>query len=163
MILGLLRRPNSHYDISFPSIEEESDDSMPLSPNLKPEFRSPRDVTEDVLISAIPPAPFNDSFVFKEGEEFENASELDLKISTEDEPLDIDESEDICLRETCEAVVEPTNLEFDHYILYVEYESFSYGLDESEGLDAADCVQYKSFSFDPVISDLSSRNPSLNF
>jgi len=62
-----------------------------LSPNLKPKFRSPRDVIEDVLISADLLGPFNDSFEFEEGEEFENGSELDLKTTTEDKHHDIDE------------------------------------------------------------------------
>ena len=51
-------------------------------------------------------------------------------------------------------MVEPTNLEFDDDIIYVEYEYFSYGLDENEALDVGFCVRYKSFSFDPIISDL---------
>jgi len=67
----------------------------PLTLNLN--FSSPRDVTEDVLISVDPPAFFNDSFECEEGEEFENASELDLKITTEDDHHDIDKSEDNCL------------------------------------------------------------------
>jgi len=36
----------------------------------------------------------------------------------------------------------------------VEYESFSYGQDENEGLDVTFCVQYKFFSFDAIIRDL---------
>ena len=70
---------------------------MSLSSHLEPELSSPRDVPEDVLISTDPSARFNDSFEFEEGEEFENASELFLKITIEDEDHDIDESEDICL------------------------------------------------------------------
>jgi len=40
-----LARPELHSDISFPSLEQESDHSVSLSPNLEPEFTSPRDVT----------------------------------------------------------------------------------------------------------------------
>ena len=60
-------------------------------------------------------------------------------------------------------MVEPINLEFDDDILCVEYESFSCGLDENKGLDIGFCVQYKSFSLNPLLVTLSLRNPSLNF
>jgi len=53
------------------------------------------------------------------GEEFENASELDLKITIEDEHHDRDELEDIYSQESCEGVVEPTNVEFDDMIFFV--------------------------------------------
>jgi len=45
-------------------------------------------------------------------------------------------------------------LKFYDDILYAEYESFSCGFDVNEGLAMCFCVQYESFSFDPIISDL---------
>jgi len=67
-----------------------------LSHNLTLEFSSIRDVTEGVLIYIDPPNPLNDSFEFEEGEEFENASELDMSITSEVEYNDLDESKAIC-------------------------------------------------------------------
>ena len=54
----------------------------------------------------------------------------------------------------CEKEVEPNNLEYDDDILSVEYESFSCGFDINEGLDEGFCVEYESFSFDPIITAL---------
>ena len=49
---------------------------------------------------------------------------------------------------------EPTILDFDDDIPYAEYESFSYGLDFTKGLDVGIHVEYESFSFNPIIHDL---------
>jgi len=43
-------------------------------------------------------------------------------------------------------VIEPTILEYNDDILYVEYELFSCGFDINESFDA----EYESFSFDPI-------------
>ena len=56
-----LTEPDSHDDMHSP---------MYLSLDLATEPTSLGDVTEDVLISAQPPAPFNDSFEFEVVEEF---------------------------------------------------------------------------------------------
>jgi len=45
----------------------------------------------------------------------------------------------------------PTTLEFNDDILSVEYESFSCGLDVNESFDGSFCIEYESFSFDPLI------------
>ena len=88
--LSYLARLDLYDVISFTSREQESNHYVSLSPNLEPEFSSPRDITKEVLISAELPAPSNNCFEFEEGKEFENTSELDLKITTEDEHHDID-------------------------------------------------------------------------
>ena len=36
----------------------------------------------------------------------------------------------------------------------IEYESFSYGFDINEGRDEGFCIEYESFSFDPMMTDL---------
>jgi len=48
--------------------------------------------------------------------------------------------------------VGPTNLEFVDDSFYAEYECFSYKLDEIENLDMGFCIEYKTFSFDPIIT-----------
>jgi len=53
-----------------------------------------------------------------------------------------------------EKEVESTNLEFDDHILFVEYEYFSWGFDINESFDEGFCVEYESFSFDPIIMDI---------
>jgi len=45
-------------------------------------------------------------------------------------------------------------LDFDDDILYAEYESFSYGLDVTEGFDVGFHVEFETFSFEPVIPNL---------
>lgn len=44
--------------------------------------------------------------------------------------------------------------DFDDDIFSAKYESFSYGLDVTKGLNVDFHVEYESFSFDPVIPDL---------
>jgi len=36
----------------------------------------------------------------------------------------------------------------------IEYESFSYGFDINEGRDEGFCIEYESFTFDPIITAL---------
>jgi len=98
-----------------------------------------------------PPTPFNHPCKFDEGEEFESVSEFD-------EHHEFNESEDICVR-----VVEPTNLQFDNDNFSVEYESFSCGFDVNEGLNVDTCVEYNSFSFDPVITNHLFEPPKSKF
>jgi len=58
----------------------------------------------------------------------ENDSGLDVSITTKVEHHNLEDSEAICFQEPCEEEVEPTNLEYNDDILYVEYASFSVGL-----------------------------------
>jgi len=51
------------------------------------------------------------------------------------------------LQESCEEVIEPTILDFDDDILFVEFESFSCGFDIDEGFDEGFCVEYESYFF----------------
>jgi len=55
-------RSNLHDDMPLLSLETPSDLPLPLSPNLTPHLCSPKDVTEDVLVFAIPPTTLNDPF-----------------------------------------------------------------------------------------------------
>jgi len=75
-----------------------------------------------------------------------------MSITTEVEHHDFDESK-YNPHESCERVVKPNNLKFDDDILSVKYESFSCEFDINESLDVGFCVEYESFSFDPVITD----------
>jgi len=150
-----------HDDVPFPSLEQENVLPMSLSPNLTPDTCSPKDVIEDLLVSAKPPTRLNDSFEFEVGEDLENLSELDMNVTSKVEHHD--EAEAICFQESCEEQVEPTNLGFDGDILSVEYESFSCGFDANESLDEGFCVAYESFSFDPIIADLLFESRGHNF
>jgi len=141
-----LARPNLNDDMPLPSLEQESDLPLSLSPDLAPEFSTPTDATEDFLVSAIPPATLNDSFKFEDGEESNRPSELDMSLAIEIEPHDLDNSEDIS-QESSEKEDEPTNLKFDDDILSIEYQSFSCGFDINESLDEGFYVEYKSFFF----------------
>jgi len=88
------------------------------------------------------------------GEQFDTTGEIDMSITHDVEHHDIDESEAICLQESCQELVEPTNLDLDDAILYVEYESFSCEFDINKSLDECFYVEYESFSFDPISTDL---------
>jgi len=91
---------------------------------MAPHTSSAKDVTEDVLVSAHPPAPFNHSCEFEVDEDLGNPSELNLSIRTYNEHHDKDKSEAMPLQESYEEVIEPTVLDFNHDILFVEYQSF---------------------------------------
>jgi len=54
-------------------------------------------------------------------------------------------------QESCEEEVELTILEFNNDILSVEYESFSCGFNFDKNFDVGFCVEYESFSFNPLI------------
>jgi len=85
----------------LPSLEQESDLPVSLSPNLALHTSSPKDVTEDVLVSANPPTPFNHSHEFEVVEDLKNPSELDMSIKSNIERHKIDEFEEAILQETC--------------------------------------------------------------
>jgi len=123
---------------------------MSLLPDVAPEFSSPTGITDDVLVSADPPTTLKDLCEFQEGEDLKSASELNMSITPDIEHYDKDDSEDICLQESCDEVLEPTILEFIDDILYIEYESFSCRFDVTVGLDVDLYVEYETFSFDPA-------------
>ena len=95
----------------------------------------------------------NDFCEFDVGEQSDTVSKLDISITPEVEPHDLDDSKDIS-QELSDEVTELTMLDFNDDILYAKYESFSCGFDVTEGLDVGFHVEYESFSFDPVIRDL---------
>ena len=80
-------------------------------------------------------------------------SELDISITPEVEPRDLDESQEAISQELCNEVTEPTILDLDNDILSIEYESFSYGFDVSMVLDVDLCAEYESFSLEPIQPD----------
>jgi len=77
-----LTRPNLNNDMPLSSLEHESNLPMSLSPHFALHTSSQREVTEEVQAFPIPPAPFTQFYDFEEGEEFENASELRMSITS---------------------------------------------------------------------------------
>jgi len=65
----------------------------------------------------------NDSFELEVGDYLKNPNELDMSITIEVEPHDLDNSKDIS-HKSCKKEDGPTNMEFDDDVLYVEYEFF---------------------------------------
>ena len=122
-------RLDSHNDMPFSSLEQKSNHSLSLSPDLALEPSSYKDVTEDVLIFGDPPTPFTHSCELEEGEGFESASELDMSIIIEVAHHSYRDSRDTSVKESCGDVVKfvPANLEFD----VADYECFSYGSDKN--------------------------------
>jgi len=94
-----------HDDMPFPSLEQEGDLLMSLSPDLAPTPSSHKNIANGVLIYADPPALFNDSCKFERHEQFDTVSELDMSITHNVEHYDIDESETIYLQESREEKV----------------------------------------------------------
>ena len=133
----------------MPSLEQEISLPTSLSHDIAPHTSSPKDVTEDLLVYAYSPAPFNHSCELEVAEYLRNSSELDLSIITYNEHHDKDKSEAMSLHESYEEVIEPTILDFDDDILLVEYESFSCGFDINESFDEGLCAEYESFSLTP--------------
>jgi len=146
-------RPDLNEDMYLPSLDQESDLAMSLSLDLASCTSSPKGITADVLVSADPPTMLNDFCEFDVGEQSDTVSELDISITPEVEPYDLDDLKDIS-QELCDKVTELTMLDFDDDILYAEYESFSSGFDITKGLDVGFHVDYESFSFDSVTPNL---------
>jgi len=121
------------------------------------------DVAKDVLVTADLPTALNDFCEFEVGDDLGNPSELDVSIKSNIKHHDLDESEVISLQEPCEEGIEPTNLDFDDDILIMEYKSFSYGFDVNVSLDVDLCVEYESFSFDPIQTALLFENCKFAF
>jgi len=132
------------------SVEQEGDFLPSPSQDLAPHTSSPTNITEDVLVSANPPAPFHHSREFEEGEDLKSASEVNMSVTPEIEHRNFDESDDTILQETIVEVIEPTTLKFDDDILSIEYEYFSCGFNVTVGLDVDLRAEYESFSFDPI-------------
>ena len=126
---------------------------MSLSSDLAPHTSSHKDVTENVLIFTEPTTPLNHYCEFEVGIDVKNASKLDISMTPEVERRDLDDSKDIS-QETCEEKIEPTILEFDDDVLFIEYESFLCGFDINVCLDVDLCAEYASFSFHPIQIDL---------
>jgi len=76
----------------LPSLDQENDLLMSLPPNLAPRTSSPKGITDDVLVSANPPTTLNHFCEFDVGEQSDNISELDISITFEVEPYNLDES-----------------------------------------------------------------------
>jgi len=142
---------NEH--MCLPNLEQESDLPMSLSTDLAPCTNSLKDVSEDILVYVDLPTTPNDFCEFDVGEQSDPISELDTSITPEVEPHELDDSKAIS-QEFCDEITEPTILDFDGDILYVEYESFSCEFDVIEGLDLDFHVKYEAFSFDSIIPDL---------
>ena len=134
----------------FSSLEQESNHSLSLSPDLALEPSSHKDVTEDILIFADPLAPFTHSCELEECEGFESASELDMIITTEVAHHNYRYSKDTFVKESCgdEVRFVHANLKFD----VAEYECFLYGPDKIESLDVDLYADYESFSIAPIIT-----------
>jgi len=143
-------RLDSHNDVPFSSLEQESNHSLSLSSDRALEPSSHRDVIKDVLIFGDPPTPFTHSCELEEGEGFESDRELDISITTNVAHHNYKDSEDTFVNESCGDVVKfvPVNLELD----VAEYECFSFGSDKIESLDVDLYVEYESFSFAPIIT-----------
>ena len=123
---------------------------MSLSPDLATHSNSQKDVTENVIVFADPPTIFDEFSESEDGQESEHTSELDMSIPSVVELRDLDDLNAIP-QDSHEKDNEPTILDFDDSILSVEYESFSCGFDITASFDEGFCVEYESFSFNPLI------------
>jgi len=82
-------------DMYLPSLDQESELPMSLSPDFASLTSSPKDVTTEVLAYPDPPAPFTQSHEFEVGDDLEIPGGLDMSTATEVKPHDFDDSEDI--------------------------------------------------------------------
>jgi len=83
----------------LPSLEQESDLPLPVSPALALAPSSHKHVAKNALVTADPPIALNDFCEFEVGDDFGNPSELDVSIKSNIEHHDLDESEAISLQE----------------------------------------------------------------
>ena len=86
-----LSRPNLHNGMPLPSVKQEEDFPNSLSSDLAPHISSRDDITDDILVSAVPHTTLHDSCEFEVGEQFDTASELDLSITTDFKHHELDE------------------------------------------------------------------------
>ena len=110
--------------MSLPSLDQESNLPIPLSPGLAPCASTPKGVTDDVLVSANLPTTLNDLYELDVCEQSDIACELDISITPEVEPRDLAESQEDISQELCDEVTEPTILDFEDDILSIKYESY---------------------------------------
>ena len=132
----------------LPNLDQESDPPTSLSTDLAPYTSSPKDFTEDILVYVNLPTTLNDCRELEVGEQSDLVSELETSIAPIVKLHDFDDMKDISQElhdETPELII----LDFDDDILYAKYESFSYGLDVTEGFDVGFHVEFESFFFDP--------------
>ena len=108
-----LPRPSLNDAQPLPSLEQENDLPMSLSPDLAPCTSAPKGITDDVLVSADPPTTLNNFYEFDVGEHYDTICELDISITPEVEPRDLDKSQEAISQELCDEVTEPTILDFD--------------------------------------------------
>jgi len=73
----------------LPSLEQESDLPMSVSPNHAPHTNSHKIITDDVLVFSNLPTILNDSFEFEVGEDLVNPSELDMSVKSDIEYYEI--------------------------------------------------------------------------
>ena len=106
-------RPYLNEAMNLPSPDQECDVPMSLSPDLAPCSSSPKGITDDVVVSADPPTTLNDFCEFEVGEQCDTINELDISVTPEVEPSDLDESQEDISQELCDEVTEPTILDFD--------------------------------------------------
>jgi len=78
--LSYSARPNLNEDMSLPSLDQESDLPISLSPDFASRTSSPKGITNDVLVSANPLTTLNDFCEFEVGEQSDTVSELDISI-----------------------------------------------------------------------------------
>ena len=128
-------RPNLNEDIYLPSLDQDSDLPISLSPDLASRISSPKGITDDVLVFTDPPTTLNDFCEFEVVEQSNTVNELDISATREVDPCDLEESWDDISKELCNEVTEHTILDFDDDFLCAEYESFSCGFDVTKGLD----------------------------
>ena len=81
-------RPNLYDDMLLPSLDQENDIPVSLSPNLAPHTSSHTDVIDDVLVSTDRPTTLHDSFEVEAGRALVSASELDTSVTSDVEHRD---------------------------------------------------------------------------
>jgi len=87
--------PDLNENMTLPNLEQENDLCMSLSTDLASLISSLKDVTEDVLVYVNLPTTLNDFCELDVGEQSNTVSELDISITPEVEPHDLDDSKDI--------------------------------------------------------------------
>ena len=86
--------PDLNEDMYLASLDQERDFPMSLLPDLVPLTNAPKGITADVLVSADLPTTLNDFCEFEAGKQSDTVSELDISITPEVEPSDLDESQE---------------------------------------------------------------------
>jgi len=105
-------RPDLNESMPLPNLEKESNLPRSLSTDLTPCTSSLKDVIKDILVYVDLPTTLNNFCEFKVGKQFDTVSELDISVTPEVEPHDLDDSKDIS-QELHDEVTEPTILDFN--------------------------------------------------